>query len=301
MRLTKTIITIGCIFPLAAMLPERTKASNLYLLPLGMALAAIFAIFSLHIDDAAGRAGVPIETTTAPRAVVANMLFVFPALAALALRERLVAGVGLIILSLAAAFSFWSPAAFASIALAAIAYAAAQSRPKETGRIFGVLFALMFFVAPVAALLSAPLLAHVDPASPLATLKTWGDIINADGFRLLTGHGFDFASVGVAQGYLPALTPRSALFETWFDLGLFGAAASAGLIYCGFRAATRQSPTLAPFWIAAMTYVLCASFLGLVAEQLWWLTFLTTAFVAFVVAGRGEYRVLRPSAPRIGD
>ena len=43
-RLLKSLLTLACVLPAAASLPARTRAANLYFLPLGVALAAVTAL-----------------------------------------------------------------------------------------------------------------------------------------------------------------------------------------------------------------------------------------------------------------
>ena len=100
------------------------------------------------------------------------------------------------------------------------------------------------------------------------------------------------------RGYLPAHAPHSILFETWTDLGLIGALAGAGLTWFAYEAAAAQSPRLAPFWLAGLTFVTAMGVFGGATLQLWWLTALALALAAFALAGRGDFKTERPTAPK---
>jgi hypothetical protein len=294
-RLLKTLFTFLCVLPIAAALPARSKAANLYLLPLGVAMAAFGAIFlgaraKFDPDE-------PEASENMIRATEFMLLLLWPAIATTGQRQRLTLSAGLAIVVLAAAIAVRVPAALGATAFAALAFSAASADRRKTGRWIGALGAASFICAPAIPLLLGPLLGE-DPWGPLASVKTWYGMILNDGPRMITGHGFNFVGSGWWRGYLPNRAPSSILFETWTDLGLIGALAGAALIYLAYRFAAKQSERLAPYCLGALTYVSAMGVLGGATVQLWWITALALTLAAFVLAARGDYKTLRPTAPR---
>jgi hypothetical protein len=297
-RLFKFFTTFLAVLPIAAMLPPRSKAANLYLLPLGVALAALGAIlldaFYVPDEDAPG------DNETMFRAVEAMLLLLWPALAATALRNRLTLSASLAVVVLAAAIAARIPSALAATAMAALAFTAAGADARRTGRFIGAVGAASFIFAPALPLLLGPFFGADSPAA-MAGLKSWYCMIGQDGPRILTGHGFNFVASGSGHNYLPPDAPRSILFEAWTDLGLIGALAAAALLYFAFEEAASQSPRLAPFWLGGLTYVIGMGVFGAATLQLWWITALALALAGFALAMRGDFKTARPTAPKLAD
>ncbi len=294
-RLLKSLLTLACVLPAAASLPARTRAANLYFLPLGVALAAVTAL----VFSAPGLSG-GLETEAQGNlriGVEAALLLLWPGLAATHLRGRATLSAALVIIAVAAAVSVPSPGALGATALAVAAFALAWRNPAITGRWLGRLGAACFLLAPLAPLL-LNLKGGPNPPHWLVSLKIWRWLIAADGARVITGHGYDFVGAAFGRGYLPLQAPRSMLFETWTDLGLVGAAAAAVLIRLAYKAAAEQSRRLAPFWIGALTYVSVMGLLGLATTEAWWITMLALGLAAFAFVTRGDYKTVRPNAPR---
>ncbi|MGO8737344.1 hypothetical protein [Rhodoblastus sp.] len=294
-RLIKSLLTLACVLPAMASLPARARAANLYFLPLGVALTAVAAlIFATPVLSGGA------ESETQENLAIgmeAALLLLWPALATTHLRGRATLSAALVIVAVAAAVSVPTPGALAATALAAIACVLAWRDPQLAGRWIGRLAAAVVFFAPLAPLLLNLKSGH-NPPQWLVSLKIWRWQIAHDGLRVITGHGYNFVSSGYWRGYLPPQAPRSMLFEAWTDLGLVGAAATAILIRLAYQAAADQSRRLAPFWIAALTYVSIMGLLGLATTQAWWITMLALALTAFAFVTRGDYKTSRPSAPR---
>jgi hypothetical protein len=128
---------------------------------------------------------------------------------------------------------------------------------------------------------------------------SWGDIIVNDGLHVLLGHGFDSARLGIAAGYLHPTTPRSVLFEVWFELGVVGALASALLWAQVSRRAGRASTTLSPYLLAGLTATIVMSSFGLGIAPVWWVTLLALDGFAFALLQHGQARRRRPAVASI--
>ncbi len=294
-RLLKIVSTFLCVLPIAAALPARSKAANLYVLPLGAAATAFGAIFLTSglfgdHDEIAG-------DETLIRCVEAMLLLLWPAVAAATLRNRASLAASLAIVVVAAAISVRAPAALAATGVAALAYTAAATDRRLAGQWIGRIGAASFVLAPVLPLLFGPLLGS-DPPGALVWLKAWNGTLVADGPRMLTGHGFNFVASGYFHGYLGSESPHSLLFEIWTDLGILGALASATLVYFSYQLAAAQSQKFAPYWFGALTYVTAIGVFGGATLQLWWITALALALVGMALAARGEFQTARPTAPK---
>lgn len=305
-RLIKAALTLLAILPVAASLPERTRTANLYFLPLGVALTAAGALalsappFSSGGHGAAAAQAVAQAHESIAIGVETALLLLWPALAATQMRKRAALSIGLVILLLAAAMLTPVPGPLVANAVAALVFFFSLGRAQAVGRMIGIFAAALVILAPLAPFLAA----LFGPAAPVpgfwAGLEAWRDRIAQDGFRLLLGHGFNFVSSGFWRGYLPILTPRSALYEIWTDLGLVGALAAAALVKTSFCAAGAQTDRIAPYGLAALTYVFAMGVTGAGASQAWWITSLTLCLLAFALLLRGDYKTSRPSAPREG-
>ncbi len=298
-----TIILVGLAI---ALLPERTRTSNLYLFPLGLvpaALATGAAASGLIGSQALGL--FQDADTTLERAVISLVVLVWPALGALAVRERWSSAALLVVGITLSAMAAWTPVALAALAMGALAFAAATLSPVRVGQVFGLLAAAVLLLAPGIPFVFGPAIDRLAPAlgdrlpevaGTGRLFHLWADVVAAQPLRLITGHGLDLAARGAVLGYLPPEIPRSLAFEIWYDLGIVGAAAAAALAYGGFAAAGRTSPAVAPFLIAELVSGLTFALWGLDTTELWWVTLLSVGALAFATVIRGEYRTDRPSA-----
>ena len=73
-RFVKTLSTCALVAAAAALLPERTRTSNLYLLPIGVGAAALTTLAAALIGPASLRAGA--DTSTLDRAVIGLVVMV---------------------------------------------------------------------------------------------------------------------------------------------------------------------------------------------------------------------------------
>jgi hypothetical protein len=295
-RFAKSSATLALVAAACGLLPERTKTSNLNLLPIGAGVAAV------------SLAGVAFGMTSPPirlidldirplqRAGLGLALLVWPALGALAVRERWYWAVGLAAATFAACVLSEAPHVLLALGAGGLVFAVSFGRTKQVARILAYVAASAILLAPVAAALVHFVFAGQAPgfAKPL---EVWGHILANDGARVLTGHGFGAAIYGILGHYLGEATPRSLVFEVWFDLGVLGAAALAAVAARSFIIVGRVRPALAPFLLAGLATGVAISITGPAAEQLWWLTLAGLDAIAFALVMRGQFRKRRPSLP----
>lgn len=297
-RFVKSASTFVLAAVAAALLPERTRTSNLYLLPIGAAAGAVAIVaLVLFSKSPSLRSGDP-EVSLVARAAFGLALLVWPALGALIVREKARWAMGLAVLVVVAELVAGVPLALAATALGALVFAAATANKHATARWLAIAGAALFVVAPVAALLLYSAI-QMTPTNPVLPALVWGSYLVRDGFYALVGHGFDAARLGVAMGYLPPATPRSLLFEAWFELGLVGVAAAALLWAQIVRRAGNAGPTLAPFLLSGLTSAYIMSAFGLGVAPVWWVTLLALAGFAFALLQHGHGRSQRPNVSNL--
>lgn len=296
-RMLKTGGTAALAAVTVALLPERTKTSNLYLLPIGIGAAATATILVAFLaPGTSALRGSDIEGSAIERSALTLIMMMWPALGALAVRERWSSAGALSVAVAAAAITVWTPVSLVALALGAITFGMAASRPRATAIALASVSLLLFALAPLIGLGLGTLAVrlHLDPAGPLGVFPVWADLVRHEGVRLITGHGLDMATRGVTNHYLPAQTPRSLLFEVWYDLGAVGAVASGVVAARAFLTAARATQPLGPFLMASLVCGLTIAVSGLSTAQLWWITLLAVVGIAFGLVVRGQYRTQRP-------
>ena len=292
-RFVKTATTIGLLAVAVALLPERTKTSNLSLLPIGAMAGAITLIGAMLARW--NPAVLPGEFTVTDRAALGLMLLFWPGVAGLLIRNKQAWAVALALVTAAAVGAVKSPIAMTALLASAFVYAAARRFGPPVARLLSIGWALVLLLAPLVCFL----LSLVISSKPLPTLAgpvvVWGEIVAKDGIRTLIGHGFDAGARAVAAGYLPLETPRSFLFEIWFELGIVGVGAAAFVIDRLFRLASAAPAAISPLLVAGLVGALFVSASGVGVAPIWWVTFLALDAVAFTLVLRGQYKGRRPS------
>ena len=102
---------------------------------------------------------------------------------------------------------------------------------------------------------------------------------------------------GQMTGVLPQPAPVTLLFETWYELGLVGAATAAACLYFAIRAAGRMPGALSAGGVAAFTTAFALGTFGFAPLLPWWLMTLTAVVLMFGAIARGQYRTDRPAVP----
>lgn len=295
-RFAKAAATLALVAVATGFLPLRTKTSNLNLLPIGVGAAAValIAIATLlapkyTIEDI-------LDVGPLGRAGLGLALLVWPAMGALAVRGRWYTAAALGVTTLAACYLSNAPNAVPAMLGGMLVFAAAFGRPVRMASALAALMAAVVLLAPLAAFI-AHLLWPENPPGFFRHLAFWGGMIASDGARTFIGHGFGAATWGVLGGYLNPATPRSLIFQVWFDLGLFGAAAMALVAARASLAVGDERPALAPFLLGGVGAGFAVCLLGPAAAQLWWLTLAGLDAIAFTLVMRGQFRKRRPRLP----
>jgi hypothetical protein len=277
---------------------DHMRATDLYLFPVGVALAML-AILTMALAD---NAGVGSYADRTERSGVALVIMLWPAMAGLAARGR--NGLARLLMILAAAFIFaiGAPVTAAALFVGVLVLSFAISDVKRTVTDLGILAAAIVLLSPLAPAV-APTMArwffHAKLSSlsgPLTPLAGAAEILLHEPLRLFTGHGIDTAVRGVEAGLLPAPVPRVALFEIWYELGIIGALLSATLVWLGFRGVGATGSKVARYLVAALACDLTLAFLSEDFSQMSWVTLLAVSALSAGAAARSQYRTKRPPA-----
>lgn len=295
-RYAKAAATMALVAGAAGLMPLRTKTSNLNLLPIGVGVAVVALVAVTLLLAPKYTVEDILDVGPLGRAGLGLALLVWPAMGALAVRGHWLWAWALGLSTLFACALANAPNALPALLGGALVLAAAFGRARVTATALAFLMAAIVLLAPLAAL-GAHLVWPGQAPDFFRHLAFWGHVIASDGPRTLLGHGFGAATWGVLGGYLPATTPRSLVFQIWFDLGVVGAAALALVLVRASLEVGAARPALAPFLLGGLGagFVICL--LGPAAEQLWWLTLAGLDAIAFALVMRGQFRKRRPVLP----
>ncbi len=280
----------------AVYLPQQTKPLDLYLLPIGLALASVATIVLAFFGTPWFLGGFAFDETLFERALVTAIVLVWPALGLLSLREDWLAAASLAVLVAAAALAGFAQIALLAMGAGAFVFATAMSGPAKTARVLAWLMAGLFMLSPLLPSLYQLGLRLTGVKTGLASVPMliWNELVVSQWPRLITGHGYGFVHRGLNFGFLPDGTPASLLFVLWYDFGLVGAVSFALLLFQLFTAAGRIPASTAPAALAGLAAVLTIAILGIATSQIWWLTLIACDAIAFALLIKGADKARRP-------
>ena len=298
---SERLLNIGATIAMALVgylaLPDRMRSANLYLVPVGVVVAAA-------VGCAVALFGMPVQRS--PEVVAQNLdrgltvlaLLVWPAAAWLNSRGRPFEAVAVgLLVGLATLLGPQAnpPIAFAVGALAFGATVLAGRRGIAAIAWTGAgLLALAPLIPFLARAVAGLFLETGHPA--LRAMRIWRSVVVGEPERLVTGHGFETALRGRLEGLLPFNAPNTILFELWYELGVVGALAAAAALFAAVIASGRNSPPVVPGMIAAFAAAYAFACLGIGTAQMWWFTALALVVLVFVAIERGQFRTTRPKA-----
>jgi hypothetical protein len=300
-RFAKGLVVQVAVLIAIVFLPARTRAPNLYLLPIGITLASIATIAFAVIAPGAFKSGISADDTLAQRATMSLVMLLFPALGALCLRERWRLAAALATLVAAAALAAFVEVALVAFMLGALVYAAATLNPGRVGKFCAYGVAGIFLVAPLLVLALAPLAALAPQAGFSEPLQISAGIVRHEWLRLITGHGIDMAARAIDLGYLPAATPRSLIFLIWYDLGILGMLSFAFVTAGALFAIGKLSTIYAPPLLGGIVVGLTIAAFGAETTQIWWITLNGLNAIAFAIFVKGHMKRKRLTAAAFDD
>jgi hypothetical protein len=277
------------------------RATDLYLFPIGLCIGMV-ALFAAFV---AGRYGAEIAPQRITDGAIVLVTTLYPAMGGLAARGRNGWGRLLLITAFIYAYAAGSTPMVVALLVGFAALSFAVSDLERTTRDLAWGVAAFMALGPLAVIATAELsrlimhsgLSALDP--PFPTLARGYAMVIHEKLLLVTGHGFEALTRGLATGIFPPTTPRGQLFAIWFELGLVGALLAAAAIWVGFRRIADAPARLAPYLAAGLTCNLTLATLGENFGDMLWTVSLGVAILSADVAARSQYRTTRPSATHL--
>lgn len=280
-----------------ACLPRKMRASNLYMLPIGVAAAALALIMN------ALRPALPAseEAGLSQRAALLIVLLAPAAYTWLQMRSKALLGGLLLVLVGLAATAAQAYGVFAALLVGVGIYALARTHAALARRIVLIGTAGLVLLAPLVPFVLRPLakIAFGAQSAIFDAVRVWARVVAQEPARLLTGHGFDTAIRARIAGLVPAGSPRGLLFELWYELGLLGAITMALLLWRAVAASAARPARDGAGVLALIAMAFVLAVLGQGAMQAWWLLGLLIAIMALSAVERAHDRAIRlaPSGP----
>ena len=293
-RFLSVVATLGVGLAGYLALPDRMRASNLYILPVGTGLAAIVGVLlSLF-----GGPGGTDDNQTLERGLVVLVLFLWPSVAWLRSRQRNREAIVLSVAVAVAAALGLELLPLVGLGVGAAVYALTAYNLPLGVRMTALAMSGSLALGPLVPLIVRPLAsALLERTDPIwISNAVWQRVITREPFHLITGHGFETALRGRFAGLLPPQAPSTLPFEVWYDLGIIGAFAGAAALFYSAARAGREDPPLVPAIMAAFATAFTFACLGITTAQMWWFTALVALVLIFVATERGQFRTTRPKA-----
>lgn len=274
-----------------ACLPRKMRASNLYLLPIGVAVTALALIMNALRPAIA-------ETEEGAFSQRAAMLIVLLAPAAftwLAMRGKPLFGALLLALVALAATAIQAYSLLAALLIGVGVYALARHNARLARRIVLAVTAGLVLLAPLVPFLLRPFakMAYGAQSAKFEAVRVWARVVTQEPARLLTGHGFDTAMRARLAGLVPTGSPRGLLFELWYELGLLGAITVALLLWRAIASSAERPARDGASVLALITMAFVLAVLGQGATQAWWLLGLLIAITALAAVAHAHDRAVR--------
>ncbi|MFT0890885.1 peptide ABC transporter permease [Pseudochelatococcus sp. G4_1912] len=282
-------------------LPERVRASNLYLTGIGVAASALLA---LALMATRSRDMLLNETAVFERGMTGLAVIFWPAVAWLESRRRrgLSVALGLVTALTLGVSQLWLP--LGGFAVGVVIYALTFWRPVLGNRIVAWGIAGGLIAAPALVMVLSPLMQLLfAEGNPLRDgAMAWQSLILTVPGSFVIGHGLDTVLPARLSGAVPVQVPNGFPFEIWFELGAIGAGLAAVVLYfivrgLGDRASgPAGSALLVPGMTAAVACACMLSCLGAGVAFPWWIITLAVVVITFSAITRGQFRTHRPKA-----
>jgi hypothetical protein len=286
-RLFRVVGSAGIALAAILALPTRMRASNLYLLSLGVGFAALCALGTAVFQPSLS------DPVVLERATILISLMAWPAVAWLSIKRRSVAAMAIAGVVGCLGLVLQGTTILPALLVGAVLLGGAMNNLRGSAVAFVTAIMILVMAAPLIAVVIS--LLTPQGSSFGRTMQVWADVIVADPSRLLTGHGLETALRNRLYQALDTSAPTSLLFEIWYELGLLGALAfTAGMAMAALRIA-RLGRAMGPFALGCTGFAFALSVMGLGTSQTWWVTAIATTCIAFIAVANGEYRTERPT------
>ena len=288
------IVAVLLLFAAAvSCLRDRTRRSDVNLIPIGTAIAAItLAAEFLPRLQLTRFIGLDPGDIESHRAAMLLVLLIWPALASLIVQDRTWQATALALVVSTALWLVHDLVVIAAFVAGALAFGLATWRPRVGTLWIGGAIMLLLLLAPLIGWTMARYGGFLLPRAGDDLVSIWRDVTFSLPSHLVQGFGFD-ASGALERGTSQVLlgSPRNAALEIWLELGLVGVIIAAAALLLALPAIEQVDPKARPAALAVFAAAGVMMFSGLAAWQSWWLIDLglTTITLAFV-SRRGSRR-----------
>ncbi|HZY23057.1 MAG TPA: peptide ABC transporter permease, partial [Beijerinckiaceae bacterium] len=211
---SERLLNIGATLAMALVgylaLPDRMRSANLYLIPVGIGIAALVGCL-VALFGAPGSRRVEVVAQNLDRGLTVLALLVWPGVAWLRSRGRHFEA--LAVGALVGLATVLGPQANPPIALAigAVAFVLTVFAGRLGVIVTAWFSAGLLALAPLISFVLRPIAGLVLPERHpfLGALRIWRGVIVGEPERLITGHGFETALRGRLEGLLPANAPST--------------------------------------------------------------------------------------------
>ncbi|MEN3930066.1 peptide ABC transporter permease [Microvirga sp. W0021] len=289
-RLLTSLMTIGIAFLAYLALPSRMRSSNLYLLPIGVAIAALVAIGTKYsFPNLASKN----SSEVLERGMTILVLFFWPSVMWLRSRHRDIYSLLLTVIMLVSLYLVNFPIISLAFAVGALGYALMSISAQKSTRFIAYTVAGLCALAPLLPFILQPL-AHLLGAHDLqVSMQATKALILSDPSQLITGQGLE-AVRGRFTGAVSPYTPGTAIFQLWYELGILGGLGTAVIVYVATMKIGKAPAPLAQGVIASLLSAFTFAMVGDSLIQSWWITALCSLALIFVAITRGQFRTTRP-------
>jgi hypothetical protein len=275
-----------------ACLKDRAKLSDVNLIPLGVAIAALTlaALFVRH-SPLASLLGPDPESQESQRAAMLLTLLTWPAVGSLLSKGRTWQA---LILGLVVALALWlvhNLVVIAGFLAATLAFLLATWRPHTSLMAIGGAILALLLMAPLAGWLMANYGGFLLPREGDSLVAAWRDVTYSLPSHLVQGFGFE-ASGALQRGTSGEVlgSPRNAALQVWLELGLVGVVLAAMTLIVTFRTIGSIDARFQPATLAVFAAAAVMMFAGLAAWQNWWITALGLTAVSLAFVSRRAFR-----------
>ncbi len=285
-QLVELVLTLLVFVAAIACLRGRTRRSDVNLIPIGAAFAAItLAAEFVPGSPVAWLTGSRGPDRESQRAAMLLTLLVWPAIASLRTQGRHWLGA---LLAVVTALSLWlvrDLVVIAGFIAGALTFAAAVWRPRAATAGVGATAIVMLVLSPLVGWMMARYGGFLLPREGDDLVGIWRDVTHSLPSHLFAGFGFD-SSGALERGTSRVLlgSPRNAALQVWLELGLIGVALACAAIALAMRGLGAIDDKSRPAALAVASSAGVMMFAGLASWQNWWLTSvgLTVITLAFL-------------------
>ncbi len=297
-HLLKALGTVLLGFAACLSLLPIMRASNLHLITLGVIAASLMSVV-VTATILAGYRPVSPEGPTIARAAIMLAFIIWPAVAWLKTKGAYWQIIVLLTLTAGAIISSSSNLALLTFGVGLGIFCVGLKLPRVTAWVLTVNMIVFIAGGPIIAVLSRnmpDIYEALFPNEALRLLKAWGNLIEAKPMHMLTGYGFETSISARQSGMLVSNVIPGPVVDLWYDLGLLGVVSVITLYISLVVRGLNLPRTMTAAVLAEIAAVTVFSATSSTIAQIWFLSSLAVAAIAFTAVKNGQHRMSRPKS-----